>query len=122
VGRLAALIVENGLFGPSIGPSDVRLARPFAFQLRNRQTLPAFLNWGLPEKTIAHDGDHLLCKSKEEIELPVDLADSAAPPSTASIAGAGQEEVGLRIYTLHSEEGRRRFQDAGILPADDPKK
>jgi len=46
----------------SIKREDAAVARPFAYQLKNKETLSAFLHWNLDDKTPIKDGDLILVK------------------------------------------------------------
>lgn len=101
----------------------VLLARPFAYQLRQPHTLPRFLVWSSPSETPVHEGDILLVKvaalaavkethaeqDASEAELASD--EEAHGAKLGGSKAARTVETGVRIYTMHDEEGRRRFQE-----------
>jgi len=109
-GSLRRIIAEVHLRIPL---EHVAICRPLSYQLKNKDTMSALLNWDVDDGVTLEDGDLILFKDARDPEVLIDGM-SVPKPKLAGPAARVVEE-GLKIFTIFDAEGRQAFKDRGIL-------
>jgi len=85
------------------------LAKPYSYQLKNKNTLSTLLKWDLDSETRINDGDLVLYKDVRDPEVEIEGYRSPREGGL-KMEVKHPKEVGLKIHTMYDEEGRAKFQ------------
>jgi len=94
-------------FQQEIAEEHLALAKPFSYQLKNKNSLSALLKWDLDPETPLHDGDLVLYKDIRDPEVEIEGVTSHG---TLNQGIQRPLEVGIKIHTVYDEEGRAKFE------------
>jgi len=103
--NVLALKKQIALHQNEILDQHIAIARPFSYQLKNKNTLSSLLNWNLDSETIIKDGDLILYKDIRDPEVEIEGRTQEGHLKTES----RHIEVGLKIHTVYDAEGRAKF-------------
>jgi len=87
----------------------IALAKPYSYQLKNKNTLSTLLKWDLDSETRINDGDLVLYKDVRDPEVEIEGYRSPREGGL-KMEVTHPREVGLKIHTMYDEEGRAKFQ------------
>jgi len=103
--NILALKKQISLHQTEIIEQHLAVARPFSYQLKNKNTLSSLLNWELDPENLVKDGDLILYKDVRDKEVEIE---GHRPPEGTNQFNRPLE-VGLKIHTVYDAEGRAKF-------------
>eukprot|EP01124_Arcella_intermedia_P000601 TRINITY_DN10318_c0_g1_i1.p1 TRINITY_DN10318_c0_g1~~TRINITY_DN10318_c0_g1_i1.p1 ORF type:complete len:989 (-),score=261.99 TRINITY_DN10318_c0_g1_i1:1624-4158(-) len=92
-----------------IPEQQIAIAKPFSYQLKNKNTLSSLLNWDLDQETLINDGDMVLYKDSRDPEVEIE-GYKTPREGGLKMEVSRPKEVGITIHTVFDETGREKFQ------------
>jgi len=86
----------------------ITLAKPYSYQLKNKNTLSSLLKWDIDSETLINDGDLVLYKDIRDQEVEIEGYRSPREGGL-KMEVTRPKEVSLKIHTRYDEEGRAKF-------------